>query len=94
MSYIYNEGVEMIQKVLLLFRTLPYASACGCGYSRERALGYSPPPTAEPAQWQAEKEQNQKAAVGGKKSPARAGTKEIVNRLAVSSGKSVGVAIT
>ena len=28
----------------------------------------------------------QKAAVGGKKSPARAGTKEIVNRIAVSSG--------
>ena len=36
----------------------------------------------------------QKAAVGGKKSPARAGTKEIVNRIAVSSGNSVGVAIT
>ena len=36
----------------------------------------------------------QKAAVGGKKSPARAGTKEIVNRLAVSSGKSVGVALS
>ena len=36
----------------------------------------------------------QKAAVGGKKSPARAGTKEIVNRLAVSSGNSVGVAFT
>ena len=30
----------------------------------------------------------QKAAVCGKKSPARAGTKEIVNRLAVSSGNS------
>ena len=30
----------------------------------------------------------QKAAVGGKKSPARAGTKEMVNRIAVSSGKS------
>ena len=30
----------------------------------------------------------QKAAVSGKKSPARAGTKEIVNRIAVSSGKS------
>ena len=30
----------------------------------------------------------QKAAVGGKKSPARAETKEIVNRIAVSSGKS------
>ena len=30
----------------------------------------------------------QKAAVGGKKSPARAGTKEIVNRIAVSSGNS------
>ena len=28
----------------------------------------------------------QQAAVGGKKSPARAGTKEIVNRIAVSSG--------
>ena len=65
----------MIQKVLLLFRTLPYASACGCGYSRERALGYPPPPTAAPARWQAEKEQNKKAAVGGKKSPAYAGTK-------------------
>ena len=60
----------MIQKVLLLFRASPYASACGCGYSRERALGYPQPPTAAPAQWQAEKEQNQKAAVGGKKSPA------------------------
>ena len=70
MSYIYNEGVEMIQKVLFLFRASPYASACGCGYSRERALGYLPPPTAAPARWQAEKEQNQKAAVGGKKSPA------------------------
>ena len=61
---------EMIQKVLFLFRASPYASACGGGYSRERALGYPPPPTAAPAQWQAEKEQNQKAAVGGKKSPA------------------------
>ena len=60
----------MIQKVLFLFRASPYASACGGGYSRERALGYPPPPTAAPAQWQAEKEQNQKAAVGGKKSPA------------------------
>ena len=36
----------------------------------------------------------QKAAVGGKKSPARAGTKEIVNRVAVSSSNSVGVAFT
>ena len=61
---------EMIQKVLFLFRALPYASACGGGYSRERVLGYPPPPTAAPAQWQAEKEQNQKAAFGGKKSPA------------------------
>ena len=59
----------MIQKVLLLFRALPYASACGGGYSRERALEYPPPPTAAPARWQAEKEQNQKAAVGGKKKP-------------------------
>ena len=65
----------MIQKVLFLFRALPYASACGGRYSRERALGYPPPPTAAPAWWQAEKEQNQKAAVGGKKSPAYAGTK-------------------
>ena len=60
----------MIQKVLFLFRALPYASACGGRYSREHALGYPPPPTAAPAWWQAEKEQNQKAAVGGKKSPA------------------------
>ena len=67
----------MIQKVLFLFRASPYASACGCRYSRERALGYPPPPTAAPAHWQAEKGQNQKAAVGGKKSPARAGKKEI-----------------
>ena len=36
----------------------------------------------------------QQAAVGGKKSPARAGTKEIVNRIAVSSGNSVEVALT
>ena len=57
----------MIQKVLFLFRALPYASACGGRYSRERALGYPPPPTAASAWWQAEKEQNQKAAVGGKK---------------------------
>ena len=35
-----------------------------------------------------------KSAYGGKKSPARAGTKEIVNRLAVSSGNSVGVALS
>ena len=34
----------MIQKVLFLFRASPYASACGGGYSRERALGYPPPP--------------------------------------------------
>ena len=33
-----------------------------------------------------EETKEQKAAVGGKKSPARAGTKEIVNRIAVSSG--------
>ena len=65
----------MIQKVLFLFRASPYASACGCRYSRERALGYPPPPTAAPAHRQAEKEQNQKAAFGGKKSPACAGTK-------------------
>ena len=65
----------MIQKVLFLFRASPYASACGCGYSRERALGYPQPPTAAPAHWEAAKEQNQKAAVGGKKSPACAGTK-------------------
>ena len=44
--------------------------------SRERALGYSPPPTSAPAWWQAEKPQIQKAAVGGKKSPACAGTKK------------------
>ena len=65
----------MIQKVLFLFRASPYASACGGRYSRERALGYLPPPTAAPARWQAEKEQNQKAAVGGKKSPAVRRTK-------------------
>ena len=35
-----------------------------------------------------EETKEQKAAVGGKKSPARAGTKEIVNRIAVSSGNS------
>ena len=58
----------MIQKVLFLFRASPYASACGCRYSRERALGYPQPPTAAPAHRQADKEQNQKAAVGGKKS--------------------------
>ena len=75
MSYIYNEGVEMIQKVLFLFRASPYASACGGGYSRERALGYPPPPTSAPAHRQAEKEQNQKAAVGGKKNRLFAGTK-------------------
>ena len=57
----------MLQKVLFLFRALPYAPACGGRYSREHALGYPPPPTAAPAWWQAEKEQNQKAAVGGKK---------------------------
>ena len=62
----------MIQKVLFLFRALPYASACGGRYSRERALGYPPPPTAASAWWQAEKEQNQKAAVGGKKSQIEA----------------------
>ena len=33
-----------------------------------------------------EETKEQKAAVGGKKSPARAGTKEIVNRIAASSG--------
>ena len=43
--------------------------------SREQALGYSPPPPSAPACWQAEKPQIQKAAVGGKKSPANAGTK-------------------
>ena len=40
---------RMIQKVLFLFRALPYASACGGRYSREHALGYPPPPTAAPA---------------------------------------------
>ena len=35
-----------------------------------------------------ENTKEQKAAVGGKKSPARAGTKEIVNRITVSSGNS------
>ena len=35
-----------------------------------------------------EETKEQKAAVGGKKSPAHAGTKEMVNRIAVSSGKS------
>ena len=32
MSYIYNEDVEMVQKVLFLFRALPYASACGVSF--------------------------------------------------------------
>ena len=63
-------GAKVIQKVLFLFRATPYASACGGRYSREPALGYPPPPTAAPAHRQAENEQNQKAAVGGKKSPA------------------------
>ena len=65
----------MIQKVLFLFRASPYASACGGRYSRERTLGYPPPPTAAPVHRQAEKEQNQKAAVGGKKNRLFAGTK-------------------
>ena len=43
--------------------------------SRERALGYSPPPPSAPARRQAEKPQIQKAAFGGKKSPAHAGRK-------------------
>ena len=52
---------------------------------REHALGYPPPHSVAPARWQAEKKQNQKAAVGGKKSPAFAGTKtamkhEIIDR--------------
>ena len=70
-------GAKVIQKVLFLFRASPYASACGCRYSRERALGYPPPPTAAPAHRQAEKEQNQKAAVGGKKRPAVRRTKRV-----------------
>ena len=57
---------------------MPYASACGGRYSREPALGYLPTPTAAPAHWQAEKEQNQKAAVGGKKNRLFAGTKRVV----------------
>ena len=57
-------------KSFVPFQGFAHASACGGGYSRERALGYPQPPTAAPAQWQAEKEQNKKAAVGGKKSPA------------------------
>ena len=43
--------------------------------SREQALGYSPPPKSAPARRQAEKPQIQKAAFGGKKSPAHAGRK-------------------
>ena len=54
---------------------MPYASACGGRYSREPALGYLPTPTAAPAHWLAEMEQNQKAAVGGKKNRLFAGTK-------------------
>ena len=61
---------RMIQKVLFLFRALPFAPVRGGGYPRELALGYPPPHTVAPARWQAEKKQNQKAAVGGKKSPA------------------------
>ena len=72
------QDARIIQKVLLLFRASPYASACVGRYSREPALGYPPPPTAAPAHWQAEKEQNQKAAVGGKKNRLFAGTKRVV----------------
>ena len=72
------QDARIIQKVLLLFRAMPYASACGGRYSREPALGYLPTPTAAPAHWQAEKEQNQKAAVGGKKNRLFAGTKRVV----------------
>ena len=60
---------RMIQKVLFLFRALPFAPVRGGGYPRELALGYPPPHTVAPARWQAEKKQNQKAAVGGKKKP-------------------------
>ena len=60
MSYIYNEGVEMIQKVLFLFRASPYASVC-VGRYLESMLSDIPrhPPSAS-AWWQAEKPQIQK----------------------------------
>ena len=61
---------RMIQKVLFLFRASPYCARAWRWIPRERALGYPPPHTVAPARWQAEKKQNQKAAVGGKKSPA------------------------
>ena len=65
----------MIQKVLFLFRASPYASACGGRYSRERALGYPPPPTAAPARWQAEKDKIKKPPLAVKKARLFAGTK-------------------
>jgi len=61
---------RMIQKVLFLFRASPYCARAWWRIPREHALGYPPPHPVAPARWQAEKKQNQKAAVGGKKSPA------------------------
>ena len=72
------QDARIIQKVLLLFRASPYASACVGRSSREPALGYPPPPTAAPAHWQAEKEQNQKAVVGGKKTGCSPEQKELL----------------
>ena len=66
---------RMIQKVLFLFRASPYCARAWWWIPRERALGYPPPHTVAPARWQAEKKQNQKAAVGGKKARLFAGTK-------------------
>jgi len=47
-------------------------------FPRARSREYLSTPTAAPAHWQAEKEQNQKAAVGGKKNRLFAGTKRVV----------------
>ena len=63
-------GLESDTKSFVPFQGFALCARAWREISRERALGYPPPHTVAPARWQAEKKQNQKAAVGGKKSPA------------------------
>ena len=67
---------------------MPYASVCVGKYleSELSDIPHHPHPRLPCGRLKSRK--YKKSAVGGKKSPARAGTKEIVNRIAVSSGNS------
>jgi len=71
-----NKPSQEATKIFVAFQVFAQC-VCVCReISRERALGYSPPPHPRLPGGRLKSHKWQKAAVGGKKSPANAGTKK------------------